>query len=272
MTLLISWIAVDTHGPASAYIVTDSRICWEQSCNFDYAKKVFTTKRYPEIIGYAGDVLFPSIILSQIVEMIDAGLLFDKTMNCKLKNEILYNKLCSSFDFYPNVIGNNSIEILHISRETSVKHPSFHVYLLSWDKKNLWRRKEITLPIKSDIVLTLGSGKNEFLDNYKLFQKENNCFTSRNVFHCFIYTLKNINDKHCGGAPQLVGIYRKPDSPARNYGIIYNGERYFLGTEVPNIKNYNSIEWRNEYFELCNGNTKKRLNDATTQISYIALD
>ena len=28
MTLLVSWIGVDTHGTSSAYITTDSRISW----------------------------------------------------------------------------------------------------------------------------------------------------------------------------------------------------------------------------------------------------
>ena len=76
MTLLASWIGIDTHGPTSAYIVADSRISWEYKKYFDYGKKVFASNCFPEIFGYAGDVLFPSIALSQILEMIDSKLLF----------------------------------------------------------------------------------------------------------------------------------------------------------------------------------------------------
>lgn len=59
MTLLASWAAIDTHGISSAYIVSDSRISWGNKKYFDFGKKVFASKKYPEIFGYAGDVLFP---------------------------------------------------------------------------------------------------------------------------------------------------------------------------------------------------------------------
>jgi hypothetical protein len=56
----------------------------------------------------------------------------------------------------------------------------------------------------------MGSGKTEFCSNYERYQKGPNTNTSRNVFHCFIDTLKHTGDHACGGAPQLVGLYRKP--------------------------------------------------------------
>ena len=115
MTLLASWIATDTHGPTSAYIVSESRFVWDSSRHFDYGKKVFASRSYPEIFGYAGDVLFPSIVLSQILEMIDLGLIFDENMSCDQKNKIVYEKLCYSFSKYPDVCGNNPIQIIHLS-------------------------------------------------------------------------------------------------------------------------------------------------------------
>jgi hypothetical protein len=30
-----------------------------------------------------------------------------------------------------------------------------------------------------------------------------------------------INDPHCGGAPQLVGMYRKPNTNGFSFGIIH---------------------------------------------------
>ena len=56
----------------------------------------------------------------------------------------------------------------------------------------------------------LGSGKKEFYRNYDFFQYGRNKNTSRNVVHCFISTLKCINDPYCGGAPQIVGILLPP--------------------------------------------------------------
>ena len=53
MTMLASWVGIDTHGPASAYIISDSRISWNEQENFDHGKKVFASKNYPELFGYA---------------------------------------------------------------------------------------------------------------------------------------------------------------------------------------------------------------------------
>lgn len=51
MMLLASWAAIDTHGISSAYIVSDSRISWGNKKYFDFGKKVFASKKYPEIFG-----------------------------------------------------------------------------------------------------------------------------------------------------------------------------------------------------------------------------
>ena len=65
-------------------------------------------------------------------------------------------------------------------------------------------------------------------------------------------------DSHCGGAPQLVGLYRKPNIGAFSYGIIYNKQRYYNGIRIDTFNGINNIEWRNENFEICDGRTKKR--------------
>jgi hypothetical protein len=234
MTLLASWIGIDTHGPTSAYIVSDSRFSWNKNEYFDYGKKVFASHTYPEILGYAGDVLFPSTVLSQIIEMIDTGVLFDTKMNCDQKNRLIFEKLCYSFSKYPTKFTGDIVQVLHISRDTVFdKYPQFYGYFLSWTKIKGWEFQKVVLPQTSDILYVLGSGKNEFNQNYLRYQLGVNRDTSRNVFHCFIDTLFNTKDMYCGGPPQLVGIYRKPNTVAKNFGIIYQNKRYFLGAEVP---------------------------------------
>lgn len=267
MTLLASWVGVDTHGPTSAYIVSDSRITWNHTMHFDYGKKVFASKLYPEIFGYAGDVLFPSIVLSQILEMIDSNLLFDHGMSCSQKNKIVFEKLCYSFSKYPNAYGNNPIQILHISRDTCFEgYPDFFHSLMTWDRASGWQNCEKSIPASSDLIQVLGTGREEFLYNYfERYQSGTNKSTSRNVFHCFIDTLDNIKDQHCGGAPQLVGVYRKPFTSAQNFGILYENRRYFLGMELPKDASFERIEWRNELFERCNGVTKLRIAGAARQ-------
>ena len=163
MTVLASWIGIDPHGPTSAYIVADSRISWEYKKYFDYGKKVFASNRFPEIFGYAGDVLFPSIALSQILEMIDSKLLFDNVASCEERNKIIFEKLHYAFSKYPDACGNNPIQILHISRDTIVdRYPAFHHYLLTWSKEKGWKQEEKEIPKQSGLRQILGSGEPEF--------------------------------------------------------------------------------------------------------------
>ena len=269
MTMMASWVACDTHGIASAYIASDSRITWAPSIHYDYAKKVFASSHYPEIFGYAGDVLFPSIVLSQILELIDGEILLAKNMTCRDKNKLVFEKICESLSKYPDIMGDNPVQIMHISRETEFTgYPSFHQYILKWSRNRGFKQSESTLPETSSLTYVLGTGQSEFYSNYERYQKGPNPNTSRNIFHCFIDTLNNVKDYACGGPPQLVGLYRKPGTAGNNYGIIYNKKRYFLGMEVPRevcCENNNHVEWRNENFELCSGETRKILPDAASQ-------
>ncbi len=266
LTLLVSWIGIDTHGPTSAYIVGDSRFNWGGTKHFDFGKKVFASSTYPEIFGYAGDVLFPSIILSQIVEMINTNILFNEDMSCDQKNKAVVEKLRHTFSKYPIEHSAGIIQILHISRDTEFKkYPNFYCYFIEWSIVTGWKVLKKDIPSSSDILYILGSGQEEFVSNYSRYQSGSNKDTSRNIFHCFIDTLFNIKDINCGGSPQLVGIYRKPKSSSINYGIIYQNKRYFLGAEVPVAAYFDKIEWRNEFFELCDGSRKRIKEGAAKQ-------
>lgn len=267
MTLVVTWLGVDTHGPSSAYIASDSRITWGKLGNFDYARKVFALKNSPDILGYCGEVLFPSIVLSQLVEMADCGLLFKDNYTCKEKFEIIKETLIQSFLKYPNevsAITNDTLQIIYVSREQG-DNKKFFCHLIEWKRGKGWSGKEISLPDKSDILLVIGSGKIEFNENYRRYQLEGNQHTSRNVFHCFCDTLFNIKDNYCGGAPQLVGIYRKPDSVAKKFGIIKDRKRYLFGAQIDKLINFDKIEWRNDLFELCDGNTMQKIVNAQSQ-------
>jgi len=266
--MLASWIGVDTHGIGSAYIVTDSRFSWcstKTNHVYDYGKKVFASKLYPEIFGYVGDVLFPSVVLSQLVDIIDSELLFKKDISCIKKSEIVYDFLSEKINVYPKDYLGSEISIIHISRDTIVHgYPQFYAFQYSLKKEGEWQLDVIEMPNVSGLLTVLGSGSKEFRNNYENFQKGNNSDTSRNTFHCFSYTLSNIKCCSCGGAPQLVGLYRKPNSSGKHFGIIYNGQRYFLGSPIQTAQ-YQNIEWRNELFELVDGETMVIFEDAERQ-------
>lgn len=258
MTLVVGWVGIDTKGLGSAYLTSDSRISWGNGkYYFDNARKVFAFNNFPDILGYCGDVLFPSIVLSQIIEMADTGLLFKEDFTCKEKFEKIKETLKSSFSKYPNgerYITNDTLQIIHISREPT-NYKNFLCNLITWNRESGWEEREISFPEKSDLLLVIGSGKSEFKDNYIRYQGGNNQDTSRNVFHCFCDTLYNIKDPQCGGAPQLVGLYRKPNSTALKFGIIKNKKRYLFGAEIDNPVSADKIKWVNENFEICDGDT-----------------
>jgi hypothetical protein len=78
MTSLICWVGADSRGAASAYIGTDSRISWSSTTTtartWDLGLKTFASSNTPDVCGFLGAVLFPSIVLSQYVVALNAGL------------------------------------------------------------------------------------------------------------------------------------------------------------------------------------------------------
>lgn len=75
MTSVAIWAGVDTRGPASLYIASDSRLSWGGGVTWDQGRKVFSSMSKPHIFGYWGDVLFPALTIPVIVDRIDRGLL-----------------------------------------------------------------------------------------------------------------------------------------------------------------------------------------------------
>jgi len=267
MTLLISWVGVDPHGTTSAYIAADSRVSWGNVATFDHGRKVFAFRLSPDILGYCGDVLFPTMVLSQITEMADRGLLFSPNATCKERFEAIKEKLVQQFHSYPSMFDGITapvLQVLHISRDP-INNTVFSCWLIEWTRNGGWSSRSMPMPPKSGILFSLGSGASEFNENYVRYGKGPDHGTSRSVFHCFCDTLFNIKDNHCGGAPQLVGIYRKPNSPAITYGIIRDKRRYFWGARIDDDADLGSVEWRNDLFELCDGLTMKRLPSAQPQ-------
>jgi hypothetical protein len=273
MTLIASFIGVDCKfpkpKPASIYILGDSRITWADQNQkiigvFDYGRKVFGCKNSPDIFGYCGDVLFPSIVLNQIVDLADQGLLFRPGSSCKEKFQAVIDKLIQSFINYPSEVAGitqETFQIIHASRD---ENQNFFCQKMEWWKStNKWTSETMEFKDHSDKLFILGSGRTEFLEKFKQYAESENQKTSRAVFHCFTETLRNGIDQYCGGAPQLVGLYRIGNS--RFYGIIHNNERYLHGVRIDDLANFDNVEWRNNLFEVCDGTTMKRKKDAQRQ-------
>src|ERR1700687_3128647 len=136
MTLLISWVGVDPRGTTSAYIAADSRVRWGDLGIFDHGRKVFAFRVSPDILGYCGDVLFPSMVLSQIKEMADNGLLFSPKATCKERFEAVKEKLVQQFQSYPKMVEKITapvLQVLHIARE-SLDNTMYSCWLIEWTR------------------------------------------------------------------------------------------------------------------------------------------
>lgn len=267
MTLIASWIGVDDKKGgkevASIYLASDSRYTWGNSGKFDYGIKVFGSTKFPEIFGFCGDVLFPSIILGQIIPQIDNGILLGASDNAGTKSNKIFSFIQTSLDTYPKGFLGESFTILHATRSEK----TFKLFKISYKANMQLRKDEISLGNISTKVFSGGSGSSEFDKNWEIWESEkhNDYRTSRAVYHCLFKTLKEIKDPRTGGRPQIVGLYRNKN--ARLFGIIENGKKYIYGKESSEDINSTSIEWRNENFERMNPETLKILEGAQRQPS-----
>jgi hypothetical protein len=269
MTLVVAWVGFDNHGVTSAYISADSRITWAKGDRFDHGRKVFGLERSPDLFGYCGDVQFPSLVLGQISEMADAGLLFSNDAPPETKTEAVLRKLEDQFAKYPADVGRDRIQVLHVSRGLH-RPPSFRAFLHEWHRGNGWSSRGLAMPSKSGLLSVLGSGAPEFKRRLAAYDAGPNAGTSRAVFHCFCQTVASGADPHTGGAPQLVGLYRGLEPKAVKYGIISNGERFIFGASIDDAIKPASVEWRNELFEICDGMTMLRMTGAQPQPDPVA--
>ena len=132
---------------------------------------------------------------------------------------------------------------------------------LSWKRYEGWTEKRwIDLPEKSGIIDVFGSGEEVINKWYSYWSKTRQGRTSRSVFSAFCDALQSGEDKRSGGAPQLVGVYRK--GAAESFGIIYKNNRYLFGLPVDVSDNLDAVEWRNSLFERCDWRTMKPLEGA----------
>lgn len=264
MTILIGWLGVDSRSPCSAYLMSDSRFTWNgQKDSYNYGQKLFAFKSSPDILGYCGDVLFASQTLSQIVNMGDSGTLFPASANSTERSRIIYNQIKKQFEGYPE-FARNASSIFHISRDNASQFNIFRYDYLP--ASGTWSMKELLANTdKSALVFAEGSGAQEFRRYYSKYQEGDIANTSRNIYQCFCHSLMHSSIPSCGGAPQLVGLYRGKRFHGIPFGVVYNHTRYLLGAPAPDLPDYNSVRWYNENFEICDGNSMERFTYAMRQ-------
>lgn len=262
MTSLIAWVGVDSRGPASIYLASDSRVSWERGETWDYGRKVFGSYRHPDILGYFGDVLFTSQVLSQVINLIDADSLFEADSTAESKFEAISSIVKQAYSKYPQKM-RRPFSVVHCSRRGNGMSATFALFELSWDVTQGWYTKIKPVPQKSDIAAIYGSGEASIRESVQRWKQSEAGGTSRSIFSAFCDSLKSGSDPATGGAAQLVGIYRQ--GLARSFGIIFGKSRYLHGLCVDGSQYLGGVEWFNELFERCDWETAERLKNAQPQ-------
>lgn len=270
MTLLVSWMGVDTHGVSSAYIATDSRLSWGKKYTFDHAVKTFYLRNFPAVVGYYGDSLSALMIISQATNIIDSMSANSSGMTFDLVVDVFERIIRNGYVNYPagSVEYSGSVGIVVAGRET-IESESFKTATIEIGAPGTPAvKKIIELPLKSGVIHCGGSGNNKFNSKFENYNKLGNANTSRNVFHAFVDSIVNDGDPGVGGPPQVVGVIRKPGTMGMTLGLVFNNLRYICGQLIErDLLATGDIAplWFNENFEISHPLTKRRKDGAQVQ-------
>lgn len=260
MTSLIAWVGVDARGPASFYLASDSRVSWGPRDHWDVGRKLFASHKSPDLFGYCGEVLFPSLFLSQFSHLIDLHVAPNENTTPEARHEALITLAQTAFSCFP-APQRGTFSILHGSRESSRMSSVFHLWRVDWSPASGWSDEKLVLPTESVLVLAVGSGASSVSRYDAEWRRSAVGRTSRAVFSAFCDALTGGENQFSGGPPQLVGLYREGFGEA--FGVVYKGARYLLGLPIdPDEADALLVEWRNELFERCEGRSMARLQGA----------
>lgn len=264
MTSLVAWVAGHTKGQASLNIATDNRISWSSSATgkearldtWDQGRKVFASRRYPIIIGYCGDVLFPVMAIPALIDRIDAGGQPQDYVRPKVISRVVNNligRLKSGWETYPKkaplTIYIGYREDRSIPAPGVKEDPAFHFRQLSMSELSgwNWRITEMQLPNSSSLIVSDGSGRVAIRNHVEKWNNTTSGHTSRAIFSGFVDAIVSGVDPQSGGAPQLASLYRK--GSGKLLGIIHEDAAYYAGLPMSNRDDLSSVEFRNATFE-----------------------
>lgn len=242
---------MDQRGPASIYLVSDSRITWSSE-TWDFGRKLFAARTSADVIGYAGEAFFPTQTLGQIVELVDRGLVLRESTPPEQRLQWIVDSLERSAKSYPRSVAKN-FDLLYGTRLGAGMSCSFIVRKVHFTGGRATEAVSIQVPSHSGLIVALGSGEPAFKRVLGEWQSSDVGGTSRAVFSAFADYLQRGSDSFSGGPPQLVGLYRK--GAAKTFGIVWNQRRFFCGMEVSEVNIGAPVKWHNDLFEICEANT-----------------
>ena len=160
----------------------------------------------------------------------------------------------------------SSFSVFHGTRDGELMSSRFRLWQTSYKvATQRWTDKEHDLSQNHSCLAHLdGTGKNVIEKRRNDWVQTSAKSTSRAAIWAFCDALGSGEDQFSGGAPQLVGLWRK--EPAQNFGFLWNGRRYLSGLEVARNSSWDAVHWFNHLFERCDGRTGNRLKSAQRHI------
>lgn len=240
MTTLVCWSGVDSRGPSSLYIATDSRFTWRNGASVDYGRKILTRPRHGEILAFAG------------------GVLLCQNLFLGLPDEPLSDDLlCSRLKSQSGAFSDGELEGTALVFARRLGSGMSSMFLISGHeyRSGAWFQLFHSQPTEhSKIICAYGTGgpiaKSEV---QRWMDQDVSGRTSRSVFSGFCDAIRSGDDPCTGGAPQLSAIYR--DRPAVDFGVIWQNRRYRAGIELGLEEGLDGC-WTNDLFEICDPSTR----------------
>lgn len=255
MTSIVAWTGVDTHGPASLYIASDSRISWGNQYRWDFGRKTFAGLLRPHIFGYWGDVLFPALALPVVLEKLDRGLLPDAPAT-----EVnILDEVRAMWRTYPRQ-ERRDVGILHGHRRHMGMHAQLSLAILRYrSESDLWSKQDVTLPETSSVLALHGSGRESMQESSARWQASPQADTSRSAFSAFCESIASGRDPYSGGGPQVVGLWRGRGA-GQSFGTVADRQPFFAGS-VHRKPRGEAVPFFNELFERVD-DTGRRIEGA----------
>lgn len=203
-------------------------------------------------------------MVGQFFESMDRGVTARGASEPELRVDLLVSAIERAASSYPAAIDHN-FSIIDGSRKGEFMNSAFALMKVEFKRGQSTRRTAYNMQPASALVDVIGSGARSFRDTHIRWQAGDAGGTSRAVYSAFAESLRVGGHPRSGGPPQLVGLIRK--GPAKSFGVIWNGGRYFGGMEIVNSSAETPVRWHNELFELCNPATLTRIGGAQSQPS-----
>lgn len=265
MTLLVAWTGIDSRSPASVYIATDSRVSWSAKDHFDYANKTFALKTFPAIVGYCGDSLSSQMLISQTIAVVEAVSDYS-VLNLEDLVDLFVRVIARNYINYPVGRSTGGFTVVVCGKKTVESAGDFECYRID-STFSKTKKTKLSFPKQSGPIVVAGTGKKDFEKQYDIHQAVDNPnkSTSRDVFHAFYKAISAENNPTVGPIPQIVSVYRKPNTGGSHCGVVVKDQRYISGQLVDMDVVPQGMQWFNDNFELTNPHTKRRKDGAQVQ-------